>query len=273
MNKTFNIEDASNVQNRITNRLGDQYTNHKNNSHELQEEKEPILSQPKPYLKRGSGLARFNLPTDPKKQPSRVKKKQPMITNVKSKYNQETEAFKNKKANTRKTLVLTPENKVQTLNVSRPSSVSKYMKLPSKRTSIREPEPSLKLIWNKTKGRKEKNSVSHLSAPIRQTSICDSVEHSFREKLSIQERRQANELKELEVFKILEDATLDSSFNRLGHLYYHLKCSDGTFFSSSSRINTLVHNSMLPSPTKERCTEEKEIELTNNRGGKQHQTV
>ena len=29
---------------------------------------------------------------------------------------------------------------------------------------------------------------------------------------------------------------------------------------------------MLPSPTKERCKEEKEIQLTNNRRGKQHQT-
>ena len=42
--------------------------------------------QPRPFLKRGAGLARFNLPTDLEKQPNRVKKKQPKVKNIASKY-------------------------------------------------------------------------------------------------------------------------------------------------------------------------------------------
>ena len=144
------------------NRL-DKCTDHRINSHIIKVEEEPVSLQPKLFLKSGAGLVRFDLPTAPKKQPSKVKKKQPMVTNVKSKYNQKTEAFKNKKADTRKTPILTPENKVQPLDVSRSSSVSKFKKQPLITTPIREPEPSLKLIWNKAQGRKEKPvKVIHL---------------------------------------------------------------------------------------------------------------
>ena len=51
---------------------------------------------------------------------------------------------------------------------------------------------------------------------LRQHSACDSVEHSFKEKLSVQSRRNDKEEKELEVFEMLEGATLHSSFSRLG---------------------------------------------------------
>ena len=61
--------------------------------------------------------------------------------------------------------------------------------------------PVLKQIINK---RKEENPQSS----------CDSVEHSFKEKLSLQSRRQDKEEKELEVFEMLEGATLNSSFSR-----------------------------------------------------------
>ena len=50
---------------------------------------------------------------------------------------------------------------------------------------------------------------------LRQHSACDSVEHSFKEKLSVQSRRNDKEEKELEVFEMLEGATLHSSFSRL----------------------------------------------------------
>ena len=67
--------------------------------------------------------------------------------------------------------------------------------------------PVLKQIINK---RKEENPLS----------CCDSVEHSFKEKLSLQSRRQDKEEKELEVFEMLEGATLNSSFSRSGHIRY-----------------------------------------------------
>ena len=59
----------------------------------------------------------------------------------------------------------------------------------------------------------------------------DSVENSFREKLSVQEKRNQKDLKELAVFEMLEDAANDSSF-----------CS------TSSRVKTLMNHSILPSP-------------------------
>ena len=50
---------------------------------------------------------------------------------------------------------------------------------------------------------------------LRQTSgDCDSVEHSFKEKLSVQSQLNDKEKKELEVFELLEGATLHSSFSR-----------------------------------------------------------
>ena len=48
-----------------------------------------VQRKPKPYLKRGTGLARFNLSTDLEKQPNRIlKKKQPNIKNLPSKYHE-----------------------------------------------------------------------------------------------------------------------------------------------------------------------------------------
>ena len=54
-------------------------------------------------------------------------------------------------------------------------------------------------------------------------SSCDSVEHSFKEKLSLQSQRQDKEEKELEVFEMLEGATLNSSFSRFtNHIKYYI---------------------------------------------------
>ena len=57
------------------------------------------------------------------------------------------------------------------------------------------------------------------------------MENSFREKLSVQEKKNQKDLKELAVFEMLEDAANDSSF-----------CS------TSSRVKTLMNHSTLPSP-------------------------
>ena len=67
--------------------------------------------------------------------------------------------------------------------------------------NVTKVSPVLKQIINK---RKEETPQSS----------CDSVEHSFKEKLSLQSRRQDKEEKELEVFEMLEGATLNSSFSR-----------------------------------------------------------
>ena len=216
-NQTFNLENPGNRHSCNTTRFEEQCLDWNGELHETPPQTNLEVKEPRPFLRRGAGLARFNLPTDPNKQPSRVKRKQPKVVNVKSKFNEETEAFKNKKTTPRKTPIPPHQSITKSPEIPRPKSVSKTKKdvFSSKGLPIKEPEPSLKLIWNNMKGAKEKTSNSRSPLePIRQSSICDSVEHSFREKLSVQEKRQVKELKELEVFEILEDATLDSSFNR-----------------------------------------------------------
>ena len=52
------------------------------------------------------------------------------------------------------------------------------------------------------------------------SSACDSVEHSFKEKLSVQSKRNDKDEKELEVFEMLEGATLHSSFSRYANKDY-----------------------------------------------------
>ena len=63
--------------------------------------------------------------------------------------------------------------------------------------------------------------------------LCDSVENSFCDKLSLQAQRNMKDLKELEVFQLLENAANDASF-----------CSN------SSQIKNLVSNAILPTPNK-----------------------
>ena len=71
--------------------------------------------------------------------------------------------------------------------------------------NVTKVSPVLKQIINR---QREENKTESC-----QTS-CDSVEHSFKEKLCLQSRRQDREEKELEVFEMLEGATLNSSFSR-----------------------------------------------------------
>ena len=152
---------------------------------------------PKPYLKRGSGLARFNLPTDLNHLPYRKRKQQPNIKNIPSKYTQETKAFANRKAEISRENLKTPSCPEQTV----PASGSKMFRpRSSKNISPSKMSPVLKQILSKKIER--------------QSSACDSVEHSFKEKLSIQSKHNDKEEKELEVFEMLEGATLHSSFSR-----------------------------------------------------------
>ena len=85
----------------------------------------------------------------------------------------------------------------------------------------------------------------------RQASACDSVEHSFKEKLSLQSRRCDKEEKELEVFEMLEGATLHSSFSRWISLFdWFCILYEPPFCSTNSAINSLWKQSILNSPAK-----------------------
>ena len=52
--------------------------------------------EPRPFLKRGSGLARFKMSTDLTKLPCRVKRRQPNVTRIQSRYTEDTQAFANR---------------------------------------------------------------------------------------------------------------------------------------------------------------------------------
>ena len=72
-------------------------------------QKDKWLSQ-KPFLRRGTGLTRFNLPPDPSQQPSQKKRSQsqPRVSQVKSRLSQETQSFANKKTVSKRSVSISP---------------------------------------------------------------------------------------------------------------------------------------------------------------------
>ena len=66
--------------------------------------------EPKPFLRRGTGLTRFNLPPDPSQQPSQKKRSQsqPRVSQVKSRLSQETQSFANKKTVAKRSVSISP---------------------------------------------------------------------------------------------------------------------------------------------------------------------
>ena len=66
--------------------------------------------EPKPFLRRGTGLTRFNLPPDPAQQPSQMKRSQsqPRVSQVKSRLSQETQSFANKKTVAKRSVSISP---------------------------------------------------------------------------------------------------------------------------------------------------------------------
>ena len=165
--------------------------------------------EPRPYLKRGAGLARFNLPTDLDHLPCRTRRKQPNVRNIKSKYTQETKAFASRKAEVK--VIKDPP-----ASIPASSGGKIFRPRTAKTVSTSKMSPVLKQIMSK-------NAVPAAVLKLnRQVSDCDSVEHSFKEKLSLQSQKQDRENKELEVFELLEGATLHSSFSRFVHLNYYI---------------------------------------------------
>ena len=193
---------------------------------EISTEKKVVT--PKPFLKRGSGLSRFNLPIDPAKQPGRVRSKADQnneltVIEVKPK-NQEPA----KPSVTRK---VAPRYLNSSKNTNaKPSPVKSDTK--SKHLFGLTPPGKLKLKPSISSSELSKPRISPSPRPAK-FNLCDSVENSFCDKLSLQAQKHQKDLKELEVFKMLEDAANDSSF-----------CSN------SSKIKSLVSNAMINTPNK-----------------------
>ena len=74
------------------------------------EEQKRQSVEPKPFLRRGTGLTRFNLPPDPSQQPSQKKRSQsqPRVSQVKSRLSQETQSFANKKTVSKRSVSISP---------------------------------------------------------------------------------------------------------------------------------------------------------------------
>ena len=102
--------------------------------------------EPRPFLKRGSGLARFKLSTDLSQLPCRVKRRPPNTRHIQSKYTEDTQAFANRKAQIRSSR----DNLVQS-SESRPASAAPKMFRPrsSKNVANNKLSPVLKQIMNK----------------------------------------------------------------------------------------------------------------------------
>ena len=64
----------------------------------IDKENESKKKEPRPFLRKGSGLAKYNLSTDLNNLPYKSRKKQPQLRNIRSKYNEETQASVRRKA-------------------------------------------------------------------------------------------------------------------------------------------------------------------------------
>lgn len=218
--------------------------------------KKPV--EKRPFLRRGTGLARFNLPPDPAQQPSRIKRSrsQPRLSDADnrnpSRLSQETLSFASKKASPKRIVasksmskldepagVVAAGTKINPLRKGSQSPPAKLkLKSPTRKrdtpTSTQGPRAAAPKPRQLTTVKSAAATVSGGGAALMNPDprLQDSVENSFREKLSVQEKKHAKELKELAVFEMLEDAANDSSF-----------CS------TSSRVKTLIDHSILPSPS------------------------
>jgi len=183
---------------------------------------------PKPFLKRGSGLTRFNLPADPAKQPGRGRSRAEPRNEQAALESKQITPEPVKPSVTRK---VAPKylNTSKNANLKQ-SPVKSNKKL--KPVAGQSPPSKLKLKPSKSSSELSKPRSQPPPRPAR-FNLCDSVENSFCDKLTLQAQRHQKDLKELEVFQLLEDAANDSSF-----------CSN------SSKIKSLVSNAMLPTPNK-----------------------
>ena len=162
------------------------------------EDKDASLTQPKkvyfmikPFLRRGTGLTRFNLPPDPTQQPSQRKRSQsqPRLSDVQSRLNQETQSFANKKTKPKRSLSRSP-----TMHKRKPqvNPVS-----PAKMKSPKKSALATKV-----------NQFSGPHQPVPElTSGKDSIEDTLKDKLKIKEAVNEKDLKELALFEMLNDTT------------------------------------------------------------------
>ena len=140
-----------------------------------------LNSEPKPFLRRGTGLTRFNLPPDPTQQPSQRKRSQsqPRVGDVKSRLSQETQSFANKKTLPKRSVSISPAMQKRKPKIN-PVSPAK-LKSPNK------------------------NSRTINSSP--NQNVIDSVGNTLQQKLKIRKDVHNQDFIELALFEMLEEDT------------------------------------------------------------------
>jgi len=176
---------------------------------------------PKPFLKRGSGLSRFNLPADSAKQPGRLRSRTEQV------------GAEAKEGNTEPAKPVSRKLEVAPRYLNAAKNTNSKIS-PARKNKSNSGQSPVKLKLKPSKSSTELAKPRSVSPPKpAKFNLCDSVENSFCDKLSLQAQRHIKDMKELEVFQLLEDAANDSSF-----------CSN------SSQIKSLVTNAILPTPNK-----------------------
>ena len=106
--------------------------------------------EPKPFLRRGTGLTRFNLPPDPAQQPSQTRRSQsqPRLMEVQSRLNQETQSFASKKSPPKRSVSRSPD--MATRKLRPPVNSPVKVKSPKKQAqrNIKMPTPVVTLPEN-----------------------------------------------------------------------------------------------------------------------------
>ena len=173
----------------------------------------PALVTPKPFLKKFSGLARFNHNTSDSNSP---------VSGGKN------NSLKNSAGRPSSIKKVSPQKSENRKVSSQLLGSSDKSKSKQKHVSIVSPPKTLRL----------KAAPVPAPAPVLSSArydLSDSVENSFCDRLVVQASRQEKDQAEVAVFQMLESAANDASF-----------CSD------SSRIQSLVTAAVLPSPHRQR---------------------
>ena len=173
----------------------------------------PAPVTPKPFLKKFSGLARFNQNNSDSNSP---------VSGGKN------NSFKNSAGRPSSLKKVSPQKSENRKVSSQLLGSSDKSKSKQKHVSIVSPPKTLRL----------KAAPVPAPAPVLSSArydLSDSVENSFCDRLVVQASRQEKDQAEVAVFQMLESAANDASF-----------CSD------SSRIQSLVTAAVLPSPLRQR---------------------
>ena len=122
----------------------------------VRREPKKVNFERKPFLRRGTGLSRFNLPPDASQQPSRIKRSQsqPRLSDVRSRLSQETQSFSNKKTKPKRSVSKSPDvQKRKLLSPTKMKLKSPQKSKPTAKKVTEEVAPNVML----------KNAESHSS--------------------------------------------------------------------------------------------------------------